>query len=151
MSDTVVFPDLEALLDKMGFAVITCSGTSMLPFICNATDRIEIIKNSGKNLKKRDIVLFKREDGTLVLHRILKITEKTFDACGDNTHIPLDSGVPLSSVLGIATGRFRGEKYTDFSTDHSYRFSSFLWCASLFLRRIMLPVCRALLPVYHKK
>ena len=62
------------------------SGNSMYPFLL---DRLSsVILSKPLNLKKGDIVLYKRNDDHYVLHRIISINDDklTYDIVGDNQY-----------------------------------------------------------------
>lgn len=56
----------------------------MNPFLVSRRDIVWLKKCEYKSLKKGDIILFKRRDSSLVLHRVKKICEDTsMIVCGD--------------------------------------------------------------------
>jgi hypothetical protein len=57
-------------------------GTSMLPTISPEKDCVVLIEPN--NLKKRDLVLFTRDNGAYVLHRIFDIKNGKYIINGDN-------------------------------------------------------------------
>lgn len=71
-------------------------GQSMLPTLKEGEDSVLLTKPS--NLKKNDIVLYRRGDGQYVLHRIAARHGNSFNMCGDNQYI-LEKNVPESSVI----------------------------------------------------
>ena len=62
----------EDILETKPFFVITPKGTSMLPLLRQGIDTIKVIKPTSP-FKKYDVILFKRKDGSYVLHRIIKV------------------------------------------------------------------------------
>lgn len=46
------------------------AGTSMRPFVRGGRDTVEVRPAAGRPLRRGDIVLYEREDGMLVLHRV---------------------------------------------------------------------------------
>ena len=110
-------------------------GSSMFPTLRTTRDTVVLRKKEGR-LKRYDVALYRRPDGTCVLHRVMSVEEATYTMCGDNQY-NLERNVPEDSVLAYLEGFYRGEKYVscDSLLHRSYvRF----WCASLTLRRVML-------------
>ena len=62
---------LEETLKKNGILVYTDKGDSMMPLLRENKD-LMIIRTLSEPPKKSDAVLFKRPNGALVLHRIVK-------------------------------------------------------------------------------
>lgn len=61
----------ENEIQKNGFLVYTNVGDSMMPLLREHRDLI-VISRITEPLKKNDVVLFKRPDGSYALHRIVK-------------------------------------------------------------------------------
>ena len=64
--------NIERSIKELGYAVVPITGTSMLPLLKEGRDLVELESCSQERLKKGDVVLYKKNDGTLVLHRIIK-------------------------------------------------------------------------------
>lgn len=84
------------------------NGQSMLPTIVAGEDAVELSKPCGK-LKKYDIVLYKRDNGQYVLHRLLKEHGEYYDMCGDN-QLEIERNVRKSDVIAVATAIYKGDK-----------------------------------------
>ena len=61
---------------------LTVTGYSMYPLLESMSDSVVLTK-SGK-ISKYDVVLFKRADGSHILHRIIKIKNGVMTIAGDN-------------------------------------------------------------------
>ena len=76
MSKTVRLEDVAALfgtvLAEGGEVAFVTSGVSMLPMLRDGKDKILLTKAAGP-LKKHDVPLIRREDGSFVLHRVVSI------------------------------------------------------------------------------
>ena len=57
---------------------ILVTGNSMYPFLYHNKSIVYIVKKLHYNLKKGDIILFQRNDGAFVLHRVIKICSQNF-------------------------------------------------------------------------
>ena len=79
MSDVLSF---EKIIQKDGELIYTSKGYSMYPLI-KSGDLI-VMEKIQKKLNRFDIVLYKRNNETYVLHRIIKIGKDFCYVCGDN-------------------------------------------------------------------
>ncbi len=61
------------IIDEGGCVPLVVTGNSMLPFLSHGKDTVWLSVCKNENLKIGSILLFKREDGSLVLHRVNKI------------------------------------------------------------------------------
>lgn len=117
--------DLAGTLAQEGRIVFTCNGVSMRPLIRARRDAIIIEKKNGQRFKRLDTVLFLREDGKYVLHRILKVCDEGYWIVGDNCFYGDD--VTDDQVFGVMTMLKRGKRMIRV-TDWHYRLYSHLWC-----------------------
>ena len=128
--------ELERALNEVGFLCMPFKGTSMLPLFKEGRDKVEIYKYTPKTpLKKGDIILYKRESGLYVLHRIMAFKGEEMVLCGDN-HTTLEYGVKSSQVLGVCTGYYRYDKYVDFSKSLKYKFYKNTFAKFRIIRRV---------------
>lgn len=132
--------NIEQCLKQLGFAVVPTKGTSMWPLLTEGKCRVKITAAEGKMLKKGDIVLYRRKDGTLVLHRIMKVEEDGFWVCGDHQW-KLDEKVQEEQILAIAQGFFKNGNYIDEKT-WWYRLYKRFWNGNLTVRRCCLAFLR---------
>jgi hypothetical protein len=98
----------EEALEKYGFYIATPIGTSMMPLLRERVDTVKLV--APNNIKKHDVVLYMRNDKTLVLHRIIRINKDEFTMCGDNQCI-LEKHVKRSQIIAVMEGFYRGEEY----------------------------------------
>ena len=132
--------NIEQCLQELGFAVVPIKGTSMWPLLTEGKCRVKITAAEGKMLKKGDIVLYRRTDGTLVLHRIMKVEEDGFRVCGDHQW-KLHEKVQEDQILAAAQGFFRNGHYIDERT-WWYRLYKKFWTENLTVRRCCLAFLR---------
>ncbi len=85
---------------------IPITGTSMLPLLIAGKDTVELsgvtAKENGLSLMPGDLPLYRRKDGSFVLHRIVGIENGTYTMCGDNQFI-LEKGIEESQIIGVVT------------------------------------------------
>ena len=132
--------NIEQCLKQLEFAVVPTNGTSMWPLLTEGKCRVKITAAEGKMLKKGDIVLYRRTDGTLVLHRIMKVEEDGFRVCGDHQW-KLDEKVQEEQILAVAQGFFINGNYIDEKT-WWYRLYKRFWNGNLTIRRCCLAFLR---------
>ncbi len=88
----------EAFLRDASFK-INITGTSMNPLLYEKRDFV-LIKKPQFPLEIGDIPLYRRNDGTFVLHRIVDKDEYGYVLCGDNQFI-LERGITDGNIIGV--------------------------------------------------
>ena len=127
----------EAELLKNGVIIHTNKGTSMLPLLREGRD-VMIIKRPEGRLHRYDVALYKRPDGTYILHRVLKTTPDGYVMCGDHC-TEREYGITDNEVIGVLSGVIRDGK--SISTDNfGYRLYSHLWCDFFYIRVLILSI-----------
>lgn len=109
--------DYEQAIEKYGFFIATPIGTSMLPLLRERLDTVKLV--APTNIKKHDVVLYMRNDKTLVLHRIIRVHKDSFTMCGDNQCI-LEKHIKKSQIIAVMEGFYREEEYFP-CTDKNYQ------------------------------
>ncbi len=80
-------PVMEETLKAGGLVSLTSTGTSMLPMLKHQRD-IVILEQITSPLHVNDVVLYRRESGQFVLHRIVGMESNSdYVLCGDNQFI----------------------------------------------------------------
>ncbi|MBP3312889.1 MAG: S24/S26 family peptidase [Butyricicoccus sp.] len=129
----------EQFLRENGYLFIHPVGKSMLPLIRGGLDTVALAPPD--ELRAGDVVWYRREDGSEVLHRVLRVEGDTLDLCGDN-QIWVERGVKRAQVLGVMRGFYRSERYID-TKSAGYRLYVRVW-RHLLLRRVILKALRTL-------
>lgn len=79
--------ELEPIIDEVLLSgadvTFVASGVSMQPYIKDKIDKVTIT-NLSSDPQKGDVVLYKRENGRFVLHRIVGVGEQGYIMRGDN-------------------------------------------------------------------
>ena len=101
------------------------AGLSMYPLLAGGRDEVIIAAASGRHLKRGDIVLYKRKDGTHVLHRIHHVKNSMYYMLGD-AQTWIEGPVREEDVLAVVTELIRKGK-TILCSKSGYRFISELW------------------------
>ena len=126
---------IEETLDKLGFICVETKGTSMQPLLVSGRDKVCIEKLKTKP-KKHDVILYKRSDGTYILHRVKKAYKNTYTMWGDN-HSAVEYGVTNEQVLGILVGYYKCEKYIDINKSFKYKLYKLFWCNCVLVRKVV--------------
>jgi hypothetical protein len=115
----------EQELDSKGSLIYTTVGMSMRPFLRSGEDLMIIEARKDGRCKARDVVLYRRNSGKYVLHRIMAVRKDDYVLCGDNCW-SLEPGIRDDQILGVLTAVIRDGKRREVS-DKSYRAMVFAW------------------------
>lgn len=127
---------VEQLLSDAGAMTLRVTGCSMQPLLINNRDSVLLKKYDGEEIKRGTIVLFKRENGSLVLHRAVKCSGNRLKINGDAQN--WIEFISRNQVLGTVQLIIRNNK--EISLDSfPYKVYCFLW---QFTRHIR--------PAFHK-
>ena len=99
-------------------------GTSMLPLIRQGIDSVAL-RRLDRQPQKFDILFYKRQDGSYILHRVKEVTKEGIVLWGDN-HTMLEYGITEKNIIGYAARIFRGDKELD-CQGFGYRLYLWLW------------------------
>ena len=131
--------NIERSINELGYAVVPITGTSMLPLLKEGRDRVELEPCSQERLKKGDVVLYKKNDGTLVLHRIIKTENREFFTVLGDHQFKNAERVNKNQIIAVACGFFIKGRYVTEKT-RWYRLYKKIWLCNLNVRRIILAV-----------
>lgn len=122
----------EKIIDELGYYSAVVRGKSMLPLLHGGRDSVYIEKCDG--FKKLDVALFRREDGRLVLHRIVGLDGESIIFAGDNDFVR--EAVLKNQLIGKMTEFCRNGK--NISVDRFwYKLYSRVWCFSFPTKRLL--------------
>lgn len=136
MNKEVLIDDIiDIISEKLsagGTVTFTPKGRSMLPLLRDGEDVVVLSKPPGK-LHLFDIPLYKRKNGSYVLHRVVNFDKDgSYVLCGDN-QFALEHGVRDEDIIGVVTAFYRkGKAYSVSSL--SYRFYINLWFYTRYIR-----------------
>ena len=131
--------NIERSIKELGYAVAPIAGTSMMPLLKEGRDRVELEPCSQERLKKGDVVLYKKNDGTLVLHRIIKTENREFFTVLGDHQFKNAERVNKNQIIAVACGFFIKRRYVNEKT-RWYRLYKKIWLCNLNFRRIILAV-----------
>lgn len=105
----------------------------MLPLLRQKKDLFTVTKQQGR-YKKYDVVLYKRDNGDYVLHRIVKVLKDGYVILGDNC-LNKEYGITDKDILGIMTSFVRdGREYQ--VSSKGYQLYVRVWYALYPVRRL---------------
>lgn len=110
----------KEIIDKQGFYIATPVGSSMLPLIRERIDTVRLEKPNGR-CSKYDVIMYQRNNGIYVLHRIIKVKKDSYVLCGDNQSF-LEYNVTDDMIIGIMTGFYRGDTYVSVDNPQYIRY-----------------------------
>ena len=125
----------EAFAEGKGFW-LPVTGTSNLPTLSGGRDEIILGRVDG-TLKKRELPLYRRENGQYVLHRIVAVrSDGTYTCCGDNQWTR-EPGIRPDQIIGkVIRITRKGKTFT--AENLFYRFWVWLWVLLLPCRRLLI-------------
>lgn len=95
---------LHSILSEILFSghpvSITVTGTSMQPFLRHAKDRVYLVRCDPSEVKRGDIVLYVRDDGAWVLHRVYH-AGSSFTMIGDGQWV-LEPNIRKDQIIAKA-------------------------------------------------
>ena len=105
----VLSKSLPELLEQGGTFPLGITGSSMTPFLVHGRDTVYLSRVSG-SLKKGDMILYRRDNGMLVLHRIVRVEDDRYTLVGD-AQTELEPGIRPDQVLALVTSVCRKGKH----------------------------------------
>ncbi len=121
-------------------------GTSMLPMLRQGRDQVTLTAAPEK-LRKYDIPLYQRRDGTFVLHRVVKVGA-CYTCIGDNQYT-YEPGICHDQVIGVVCAYTRDGKPRSI-TSFGYKFYCRWHAYTRPVRHFALRVCRRLRRLFPK-
>ena len=139
--------DLEQLLRDGNIIRIRPQGYSMYPLFIPGRDEALIQQADSTDCRRNDVVLYRRDQGILVLHRICRITSDGFYMVGDNQY-EVEGPLRQDQIIGklIAVNR-SGKEFT--VENPFYKFVSSLWLFMLPVRPFCFKLSAFLRKLHH--
>jgi len=124
-----MFPVIYDIVSSGGSVKLDVKGNSMRPLL--RSERDAVILKKADVIKKYDVVLFKKDDGSIALHRIISIKDSSYTIAGDNQG--LDFGIKHDALIAKAVEFQRGRHCI---SEKQIRSFGRFWFAIYPLRRI---------------
>lgn len=132
----VLMPIVLESVNSGNDARIKISGFSMYPLVTNWRDSVLLTK--ADKIKKGDVPLICRPDGSYVLHRVVKVKDGKFGLRGDYEQ-KIEYPVSPEGVVAVAKGFYRNEKFISCDS-FGYRLYRAFWMNTVWIRPVMLRV-----------
>ena len=91
-------PLLGEVLSAGGTVELTVTGHSMEPMLHDRVSRVRL--SAPRALKRGDLPLYRRADGSFVLHRVTAVDAERVTCCGD-AQWRLERGVPCGNIVAV--------------------------------------------------
>lgn len=142
----IAMPQLWTLLDEQlthGPACLPVTGSSMWPMLAGGRDLVRL-ERSGRPPRRGEVVLYQREDGRFVLHRVIRPgAPEGWICCGDNQwEWEL---VPEERMLATVSAFRRKGRWRETAQPGSYRLYAWCWRNTLPVRRLLLKTLHLLM------
>lgn len=132
-----LYPIIQEALELGKIIKFTPSGISMRPLLEHRRDTV-LLNPITEQLKKYDIVLFRREDGTFVLHRIVKVCQDVYWIRGDNQYTT-EKNIQKEQIIGVVGEIYRNKKKIK-KEGVIYKSYTVLWNYLYWIRKIIVKV-----------
>lgn len=113
----------------------------MRPLLKEGKSWVQVAARNGRELTAGDVVLYRRMDGKLVLHRVIRVEQAdTYLLCGDHQW-KLEERVKDEQILAVAQAFSRNGRFFD---EHTwwYRLYRKFWNGNMTVRRCCLAFLR---------
>lgn len=132
-----MIPVIEEVIKSGGDFRMMTAGTSMMPLLRDRKD-VVILTKAQLPLRKYDIPLYKRTDGTFIIHRVVDVKNDCYVMCGDNQYI-FEYGITDTQIYAVVKGIVRKGKYI-YLDSKRYRLYVFLCTHTRSLRHFIIRV-----------
>lgn len=125
---------IQPVIEQGNTVKIKISGFSMYPLVSSRRD--SVLLGRAEKLKIGDVTLFRRTDGSFILHRIVGEKNGAFYAMGDY-ETKKEYPVYRNQIVALAKGFYRKNKFI--STDSTFfKVYSAVWRRTVFIRPFLL-------------
>ena len=119
-----LWPIIDEVISSGGEFQFKPNGISMLPLIRPGVDTVTLV--SPNEVKKTDIVLYRRDNGKFVLHRIMLVRKKDYVMCGDNQNY-YEAGIRRDQILALVKDIQKDGKSVDTASDEYKKYVKSLY------------------------
>ena len=141
-------PIVEDRLRAGHSVVIAVRGKSMRPLLREGRDSVVLSPIVGE-VKKFDILMYKRADGSYTIHRVVGVSNNGFTIVGDNQFV-YENDVPKSSVIAVVSAIKRRGRTIDIGRP-ILRLYAKIWQSTRGARYLPIRVLRKLKSQMKKK
>lgn len=133
-------PIFEEVFNNNSYVKFNVTGFSMYPLLRSGIDTVALVKKS--EISKYDILLYKREDGSYILHRVVGRKNNKLCMAGD-FETTVEFPVAEKQVIATVESFCRNNKYISCRNLY-YRLYSFFWVLVLPKRRDIISALKRL-------
>lgn len=108
LSPDLVIEPFISLLEEVETVPLVISGGSMTPFLVHGRDTVYLSK-IDKALKKGDMVLYRRDNGRYVLHRVMRTDGGLYTMIGD-AQVQPEPSIRRDQILAVVTAVRRKDR-----------------------------------------
>ncbi len=141
-------PMIQELLAGGSSVQFTVTGISMRPMLMHQRDQVELT-TAPANLHRYDIPLYQRENGSFILHRIVKVEKDGTYTCVGDGQTTLETGVQQEQVVAVVRSFIRKGKKIP-CNNKGYRVYARVWTALFPIRPMLLQMIRGMGKVKKK-
>jgi len=130
----ILMPLVLESVERGDNAKLKVAGFSMYPLVSSRRDSVLLTK--ADKIKKGDVPLFKRDDGSFVLHRIVGKKSGAYFTMGDY-EVKKEYPVYPEQIVAKAKGFYRKEKYISCDS-FVYKIYKAFWMNTAWMRPLLL-------------
>lgn len=97
----VLMEPLLSAMEEAGTVPLVISGSSMTPFLAHGRDTVFLSKIE-RPLQRGDMVLYRRDNGAYILHRVCRVEGDAYTFVGD-AQTRLERGIRRDQTLALVT------------------------------------------------
>ena len=135
-------PMIQELLAGGSTVQLTVTGISMRPMLLHRRDQVELTLPPSK-LQRYAIPLYQREDGSFILHRIVKVEKDGTYTCAGDGQTALETGVRQEQIIAVVCSFIRKGKKISCSNKR-YQVYTKVWTALFPIRPILLQMIKGI-------
>ncbi len=117
--------DLQDVINSGGIVPLGVTGGSMMPFLRHLRDTVFIRKCNIEDIKRGQILLFKRDDGRLILHRVRKVYSDGKLLMNGDSQVWCEKIEYSRVIASVCEVERNGKRYK--SDSFIFKMWSFLW------------------------
>jgi signal peptidase len=141
-----LFPVIQELLQNNQKVRMTVTGNSMMPFLREDTDSVELSSVNFNDLRFGQIPLIKRNNGQYILHRLVYKKKNCFYISGD-AELWIEGPIMPDQLIAVVTNIWHNDKQVSL-TSISWKLATTIWwlrlpvryifvCLKRFIKRLM--------------
>lgn len=136
MQPEILLEEYRHLLNDENITALplVISGNSMSPFLVHGRDTV-YLSRLDRPAKRGDVLLYKRESGAYILHRVYKVEKDSYTMVGD-AQTQLEQGIRQDQIIAIMTSALRKGKLQK-KGSFWWEFFEKLWIRTIPLRPML--------------